>query len=63
MEPANEGTFALHPAWEILAQPESESLSWRRAACREDGGCAPSEREAGGLLRLLVVCWEVTFDT
>ena len=53
MEAANEDTFALHPAWEILAQPGSESLSWRRAACREDRGCAPSEREAGGLLRLL----------
>lgn len=53
MEAAKEGTFALHAAWEILAEPGSESLSWRRAACREDGGCAPSEREAGGLLRLL----------
>lgn len=53
MEAAKEGAFALHVAWEILAEPGSESLSWRRAACREDGGCAPSEREAGGVLRLL----------
>jgi hypothetical protein len=45
--------FALAPAWATLADPANESLSWRRAACNEPEGCAPSELAAGGLLKLL----------
>eukprot|EP01043_Picozoa_sp_COSAG02_P004810 COSAG02_NODE_128_length_34833_cov_44.465221_2_plen_841_part_00 len=45
--------FALHPAWALLTHDASESLSWRRAACREPEGCAPSEIAEGGLLLLL----------
>lgn len=46
-------SYTLDPAWATLTDPANEGLSWRRAACREDQGCASSELEAGGLLNLL----------
>ena len=43
----------MHPGWAQLAQPENDTLAWRRAACRDPAACAPSEVERGGLLKLL----------
>ena len=53
LKTSSEMAFALHPAWAALADPAQDSLSWRRAACRDPEGCAPSERDSGGLLKLL----------
>jgi hypothetical protein len=42
-----------HPAWAQLALPESDSLAWRRAACRDRAATGTTEQERGGILRLL----------
>ena len=52
----------LHPAWQWFADTVDKKpgdcnsalkLAWRRAACREPDAQAASEKERGGLLKLL----------
>ena len=68
MMAAAQPPFALHPAWQWFVDvldkvdkvdntPDDHSkaleLAWRRAACREPDAQAPSEKQRGGLLKLL----------